>query len=220
MKIESRKYGLPLQLQEAGCTLQTGDVSEGTKVQDVRKMRRVLGSRLLLDRSLRMEIMRLLEIKLCDPDTLRHFLLPLVAETQVMDVESAATSPANSIGLTVMPTGSLTSCVLLMMATSMQDGNATGDSLMRILLCTDVIQASVAEQLLVKLADDGMEQNLASLILSQFRWWATLHLGVAIQHHLVASHSGLHLCSRWLCASCLLPEHKPEEALKRLTENT
>ena len=52
----------------------------------------------------------------------------------------------------------------------MQEGNATGDSLMRMLLTTDVIQASVAEQLLGKLADDDMDQNLASLILSQFRW--------------------------------------------------
>ena len=52
----------------------------------------------------------------------------------------------------------------------LQDGKATGDSLMRILLCTDAIQASVAEQLLVKLADDDVEQSLASLILSQFRW--------------------------------------------------
>ena len=41
---------------------------------------------------------------------------------------------------------------------------------MRMLLTTDVIQASVAEQLLGKLADDDMDQNLASLILSQFRW--------------------------------------------------
>lgn len=51
-----------------------------------------------------------------------------------------------------------------------QDGNATGDSLMRILLSTDVIQASVAEQLLLKLADDDIEHSISSLILSQFRW--------------------------------------------------
>ncbi len=41
---------------------------------------------------------------------------------------------------------------------------------MRILLSTDVIQASVAEQLLLKLADADVEQSLASLILAQFRW--------------------------------------------------
>ena len=75
-----------------------------------------------------------------------------------------------------MPAVIPTSCVSLMTDTSMQDGNATGDSLMRTLLSIDVIQASVAEQLLVKLADDDTEESLASLILSQFRWWATLHL--------------------------------------------
>ena len=41
---------------------------------------------------------------------------------------------------------------------------------MRVLLGTDIIQAAVAEQLLVKLADDDLEQSIARLILSQFRW--------------------------------------------------
>jgi hypothetical protein len=61
-------------------------------------------------------------------------------------------------------------CQIIKPCDAVQNGNPSGDSLMRVLLGTDVIQAAVAEQLLVKLADDDLEQSIACLILSQFRW--------------------------------------------------
>lgn len=75
---------VPLQLQEGGCTLQTEDINEGSTVQDVRRLRRVLGSRLLLNSKLRTEFVQQLERMLEEPEALRHLLLPLVPETQVM----------------------------------------------------------------------------------------------------------------------------------------
>ena len=83
---EQRITFVSLQLQEGGCTFQTGDVSEATTVQDVRKLRRMLGSRLLSDNNLRMEFLQLLERRLCAPANLRRLLLPLAGETQVMGI--------------------------------------------------------------------------------------------------------------------------------------
>ena len=165
-----RSYCMPMQLQEGGCTLKTGNINEESTVQDVRRLRRVLGSRLLLDVNLRTEVLQDLGLMLREPETLRHLLLPLVPETQVMRGIRATICLASLIGRRVIPLVRSDISAPLTTRPRMQDGNATGDSLMRILLTTDVIQAYVAEQLLVKLADDDVEQSLASLILSQFRW--------------------------------------------------
>ena len=85
---------MPLQLQEGGCTFKTGNINEGTTVQDVRRLRKVLGSRLLFDGNLRTSVLQDLEVKLREPETLRCLLLPLVPETQVMrGVRAALASP-------------------------------------------------------------------------------------------------------------------------------
>ena len=62
----------------------SGAAHEEFMIQDVRRLRRVLGSRLLLDASLRSTFLQELEKRVADPEVLRSLLLPLVPENQVM----------------------------------------------------------------------------------------------------------------------------------------
>ena len=62
----------------------SGAVNEEFMIQDVRRLRRILGSRLLLDASLRSDFLQELEKRVADPEILHSLLLPLVPANQVM----------------------------------------------------------------------------------------------------------------------------------------
>ena len=62
----------------------SGVVNEEFMIQDVRRLRRIVGSRLLLDASLRSDFLQELENRVVDPEILHSLLLPLVPANQVM----------------------------------------------------------------------------------------------------------------------------------------
>lgn len=173
------EYILDLQIENGGCTNWGSDTQAGVRVQDARKLRQYLTTKLLLNaqlsdgsKDIRREFLAGLEEAIQDDSVLRHTLLPMVSKVNK--------------GL---PTDTLSRCFqdceLNLSSTKSQEASVSGDSFMRVLLTVEPIQTAVAEFLLLKLTDEGLQsQRIDRLILSQFRWyvWPVRHAFVAGLH--------------------------------------